>query len=99
MPPKKSQEDSTHDLAKVLSALADPVRLQIIGLLHERPDELGWGELEFDICKATLSHHVKKLRMAGLIDYRKEGTRCYLYIRKDFEKKFPGLLKAILKTK
>ena len=85
-------------LTDVLAALGDPVRLSIVATLAASKKEVAWGEFEFDIGKATLSHHMKTLRLAGLINHRKEGTRCFVSLRPEIEKNYPGVLKAILKA-
>jgi DNA-binding transcriptional ArsR family regulator len=88
-------------LTRVLAALGDKIRLSIIGTLVRSKGEVRWGDFEkkFHVGKATLSHHMKTLRLAGLIDHRKEGTRCFVSLRKDIETNFPGLLKAVLKAR
>jgi DNA-binding transcriptional ArsR family regulator len=88
-------------LTQVLAALGDKIRLSIVSILARSKGELRWGDFEeeFHVGKATLSHHMKTLRLAGLIDHRKEGTRCFVSLRKDIEKNFPGLLKAVLKAR
>jgi len=85
-------------LTGVLAALSDPVRLQIVSALAGAKREVGWGE--FEVCggKATLSHHMKTLRLAGLINHRQEGTRCFVSLRGDLESVFPGLLKSVLRA-
>ncbi len=36
------------------------------------------------------------LRLAGVINHRKDGTRCFVSLRPDLERVFPGLLGCIL---
>jgi DNA-binding transcriptional ArsR family regulator len=43
-----------------------------------------------------MSFHFKALREAGLIRTRQEGRTKFNEIHPGFEKRFPGLLKAIL---
>ena len=84
------------ELAKVLSALADPLRLGVVCLLAAG-QERQWGELDAPVSKSTLSHHLKTLRSAGLTRTRDEGTRCYVRLRTDdLEARFPGLLTSVL---
>lgn len=62
-------------LAGVLKAIADPARLQLLGLLSE--GEATCGELIAGIgrlSQATVSHHLRILAAAGLIERRKEGV-------------------------
>lgn len=82
-------------LADVLQALSDPVRLRIVHLAAER--ERACNEFGLDLPKATLSHHFKVLREAGVIAVRSEGTRHLTSLnRKALDAKFPGLMKAVL---
>lgn len=88
-------------LAGVLSALADPIRLQIVrGLLQES------GCLSCtaaspcpNIAKSTLSNHFRVLRESGLIQTSKKGVEHQNAVRSaDIEARFPGLLMAILQA-
>jgi len=78
-------------LTSVLAALADPLRLGIVRLLADGA-ERQCGELDTPVSKSTLSHHMKVLRMAGVIRARSEGTRCYAHLRREeLDERFPGL--------
>ena len=103
MPVKRSNPKSDLDgrlpagvtLSDVLAALSDPVRLRIVRLAAERVRAC--NEFNFDLPKATLSHHFKVLREAGVIAVRTEGTRHLTSLnRKALDAKFPGLMKAVL---
>jgi DNA-binding transcriptional ArsR family regulator len=83
-------------LARVLHALSDPVRLSVVAALAGG-DERGSSEFKCGVAESTLSHHLKVLRLAGVITHRKEGTRCFVALRPELETAFPGLLGAILK--
>lgn len=83
-------------LTGVLGALSDPVRLSIVNQLA-RCDERGSSEFDCNIANSTLSHHLKVLRLAGIIQHRKEGTRCFVSVRPGLEETFPGLLASILR--
>jgi DNA-binding transcriptional ArsR family regulator len=89
------------DVATVLQALADPVRLEIVRQLGNCAprDELSCGELELPVAKSTGSHHLKVLAAAGVLAEREEGTRKYLRLRRDdLERRFPGLIDSVLKA-
>jgi len=62
------------EMAPVLAALADPVRLRIVSMLASSPDGTACGcdlETPLGLSQPTVSHHLKILREAGLV----EGTR------------------------
>lgn len=84
-------------LADLLFALSDPTRLAVVAVLADGA-ERSCGELGGDVPKSTMSHHFKILREAGLTYARPEGTRCHLTLRRaELERRFPGVLDAILK--
>lgn len=88
------------DLATVLAALADPIRLRTVAELAGRT-ELASGECgqrcAADAAKSTMSHHFRVLREAGVTHTRTEGAHRYVTLREnDLNKRFPGLLDAIV---
>ena len=86
------------DLPMVLNALADPVRIGIVKKLAEGT-ETTCACCNIDMPKSALSHHFKVLRESGVIFVRIEGKQRFLSLRsEELEKRFPGLLKAVLKN-
>jgi DNA-binding transcriptional ArsR family regulator len=84
------------ELPDVLHALSDPARLAIVRHLASR-DECACGGFESKLSKATLSHHYRVLREAGLVHTRPVGRERLLSLRRDdLEARFPGLLDAVL---
>jgi DNA-binding transcriptional ArsR family regulator len=84
------------DLATVLHALSDPVRLEIVAGLAEG-EERACGSFDVGVTKSTCTHHFRVLREAGLIQQRQQGTaRLNSLRREDLEARFPGLLGTIL---
>lgn len=85
-------------LETVLYALGDPIRLFIVRRLaagSELPCNVAVAGL--DIAKSTQSHHFRILREAGIIKTRKEGVSYLNCLRRDdLERRFPGLLDAVL---
>jgi DNA-binding transcriptional ArsR family regulator len=73
------------------------VRLSVVAELASG-QERGSSEFDCGVAESTLSHHLKVLRLAGVIRHRKEGTRCFVALRPELDKAFPGLLPAILKA-
>jgi len=86
-------------LTGVLHALSDSVRLNIVKCLADRGCEQTCGAIETSVAKSTMSHHLRVLREAGIINIRTEGTSSLTSLRwEDLEEKFPGLLKSVLKA-
>lgn len=84
------------EIAAVLHALSDKVRLQIVAALAEA-DEIPCGSIDLPVTKSTSTHHFKVLREAGVIRQRQEGTTRLTALRRDdLETRFPGLLATIL---
>lgn len=69
-------EDTFHKISK---AIADPQRFEILERIASRR-ELACTSLVADlpITQATISHHLKELASAGLIESRKEG-KCHYF--------------------
>jgi DNA-binding transcriptional ArsR family regulator len=88
---------SAIELAAVLHALSDPMRLQIVGELAAAGGERTCNSFDLPIVKSTCTHHFKVLREAGLIHQRVVGTsRVNSLRRDDLNARFPGLLEAVL---
>ena len=74
----------------ILKALADPRRFELLERIAKARCPLGCSDAlaALPISAATLSHHIKELETAGLIDVRREGKFHYLSLR-------PGVLEAL----
>jgi ArsR family transcriptional regulator, arsenate/arsenite/antimonite-responsive transcriptional repressor len=71
-------------IAPLLKALADPVRLRLMSLVASRPGgEACVCDLNeaFDLSQPTISHHLKVLHEAGLLDREKRGVWVYYQAR------------------
>ena len=66
----------------VAKALGDPARIQLVDVLRKHAGKVCVCELVplFDITQPTLSHHLKKLREAGLVDSERRGLWAYYYV-------------------
>lgn len=87
------------ELAAVLQALADPIRLKLlVGLADGEPHSCAadtWDGI--DVHKSTLSHHYKVLREAGISHTIRDGRNRYVELRrKDLDARFPGLLDSVI---
>lgn len=85
------------DLAAVLHALSDPIRLQLVACLACDEGE-NCGELSngIELHKSTLSHHYRVLREAGITRTTVVGRTRVMHLRyNDLRARFPGLLDAV----
>ncbi|MFD9687172.1 ArsR/SmtB family transcription factor [Kitasatospora sp. NPDC059146] len=83
------------ELGKVLSALADPLRRRVVRELAAGPDggARTCSSFELPVSKATVTHHFRTLREAGLVRQVDRGnSRMATLRRTDIEQRFPGLL-------
>jgi ArsR family transcriptional regulator len=83
---------------EVLKALADPTRLQMIGVLKRslKPVCICDFTAAFDLSQPTISHHMAKLREAGLVDVTKAGIWAYYRLSSRLEPKTRALLDVLV---
>ena len=95
-----SQPDRSElELAAVLHALSDPVRLLMVRGLASALEGRSCGSFDVPVTKSTCTHHFKVLREAGVIRQRQEGKSRINTLREDdLEARFPGLLSTILRA-
>jgi ArsR family transcriptional regulator len=82
-------------LAPAFKALGDPVRLRLMSMIASAES----GEIcvcdltpAFDLSGPTISHHLKALRGAGLVDAERRGTWVYYRARPGILRQLAGLL-------
>jgi ArsR family transcriptional regulator len=82
-------------LAPAFKALGDPVRLQLMSMIASAPS----GEIcvcdltpAFELSGPTISHHLKTLREAGLVDAERRGTWVYYRARRGLMRQLATLL-------
>ena len=88
-------------LPNVLAALGDDTRLAIIGCLARSDIVSGLvcGQFGGLTTKTNLSYHVAKLREAGVVNVRPDGTKRRVTLRReDLDARFPGFLDTIIAT-
>jgi ArsR family transcriptional regulator len=68
----------------IAKALADPRRMQVLEVIAGE-EECPCQRLreEFPISKATISHHIKELVRAGLIEAHKDGQFLHCEVRRE----------------
>jgi ArsR family transcriptional regulator len=72
-------------LAAVAKALGDPIRIQLVDVLSKHAGKVCVCELVplFDLSQPTVSHHLKVLREAGIVESEREGLWAYYYVQPD----------------
>jgi ArsR family transcriptional regulator len=91
-------EDDAVSQARLLKALADPTRLRILSLLSRHEGEVCVFEIveSFTLEQPTISHHLRILRDAGLVDCRKKGLWAYYYVRREALKRAQDVINALV---
>ena len=86
MAQQRVEPAAAHALAPAFKALGDPIRLQLMSMIASAPG----GEIcvcdltpAFDISGPTISHHLKTLREAGLVDAERRASWVYYRARPD----------------
>ncbi len=89
--------EQAETVAPLLKALADPVRLRLMSLIASHAE----GEAcvcdltpAFELSQPTISHHLKVLYDAGLVDRDRRGTWVYYRARPDALQALATLLTA-----
>lgn len=69
-------------MGAVAKALGDPIRVQLVDVLRKHAGKVCVCELVplFELSQPTVSHHLKVLRDAGIVDSEREGLWAYYYV-------------------
>jgi ArsR family transcriptional regulator len=83
-------------ITRIAKALSDPRRFEILQQIAEE-DEMSCAAIKEiqSISPATLSHHIKELESAGLVDIRRESKFLYVQLRRPAWKAYLKELKKI----
>ena len=78
----RANRERAAEVASTARALSDPVRVEILYLLEAAGGPVCQCELQplFEISQPTLSHHLKKLADAELIEVERRGKWAYYSI-------------------
>ena len=98
-PPIDTAAQSVGNVQQVLSALQDPVRLEMVRRLGNAGTPLQCGVLYDGINKSTATHHFKILREAGLTERLVLDGLTYQRLRTDeVDQAIPGLLNSVVQS-
>lgn len=92
--------DIAQRLSDDLSILAHPIRLQILDILTRHAGQVCVCDLEaaLPVKQPTVSHHLKLLRAAGLIDCERKGQWAYYFINRDALRQLYARIQGRLET-
>jgi ArsR family transcriptional regulator len=79
--------------AELFKALADPARVRIVNVLATSEAPVCVCELiePLGLAQPTVSHHMKKLLDAGLVDREQRGKWAYFSLRRDAVEKLAAV--------
>ena len=82
-------------MAALAKAIGDPIRLQLVDVLRKHAGKVCVCELVplFDVSQPTLSHHLKVLREAGIVNSERRGLWAYYYVIPEALKELNAWLK------
>jgi ArsR family transcriptional regulator len=90
-----TQKAEAERMAEVAKALGDPIRLQLVDVLRKHAGKVCVCELTplFEVGQPTVSHHLKVLREAGIVDSERRGLWAYYYVIPDSLKELTAWLR------
>ena len=90
------EREKAQRMAKVAKALGDPIRLQLVDVLRKHAGKVCVCELQplFDVGQPTISHHLKVLRGAGIVDSERQGLWAYYYVNPEALKELSSWLSS-----
>jgi ArsR family transcriptional regulator len=94
-------EQAATELARMFKALGDPVRLRLLSMIASQGGADGPGEVcvcdllgAFDVQQSTISHHLRVLREAGLVDCQRRATWVYYWVVPEALERLSSLLQS-----
>jgi ArsR family transcriptional regulator len=90
-----TERQQAERMASVAKALGDPIRLQLVDVLRKHAGKVCVCELTplFDVGQPTVSHHLKVLRDAGIVNSERRGLWAYYYVVPEAVKELSTWLK------
>ena len=99
--PVEVHEAGTQRGSELLKALADPTRLTIVSALAaaDAPVCICDFTAALELSQPTISHHMGRLRRAGLVDSRKDGLWVYYTLRPQSAAAVRAILGALVSAR
>ena len=93
-----AEEGWAAETSELLKALADPTRLNMVASLAHAAGAVCICDFTaaFGLSQPTISHHMAKLRVAGLVESRRRGVWVYYRLREDISPLARRLLESLL---
>ena len=90
--PSLSKEEA-ESTAKLFKALGDPARVKIVNLLARSEEPVCACEFEpaLGLAQPTVSHHLRKLTEAGLLEREQRGKWAYFSLRREAVEKLAAV--------
>jgi ArsR family transcriptional regulator, arsenate/arsenite/antimonite-responsive transcriptional repressor len=86
-------EEQAVELAPIFKAIGDPVRLRLLSMIASTTEACVCDLTDpFAVSGPTISHHLRVLREAGLVDCERRGTWVYYWVRPEVLRKLSALL-------
>src|SRR5512138_1358403 len=85
IPPVRLDDQAVQRFTDDLAILAHPIRVQILDLLSRSAGDVCVCDLEaaLPVKQPTVSHHLRLLREAGLIDCERRGLWAYYFVQRE----------------
>ena len=82
---ERDDDTNAETIALAFKAISHPIRISILDLLSRQPTPMCVCHIEsrFTLSQPTISHHLRLLRKAGLVNSERRGTWIYYSVRRE----------------